>query len=60
MARTGEDRMRSLVRLICVLSTYPGLMAVISLGYPSVEVAIAALVAACSATNFDKIPEIQP
>lgn len=58
--RTGEPEMRKFVGLVCKLSNYPGLMAIIIAAYPSVATAISALVAACQATGFDKIPEVQP
>lgn len=61
MARTGEDRMRHLVHLVCrLLAKETGLAGIIATTYPSVATALAALQAACSTTGFDKTPEIEP
>ncbi len=58
--RTGEDEMRTFVRRVCLLAGKPGLMALIIAAYPTVATAITALQAACAATGFDIVPEIQP
>lgn len=60
MARTGLDRMRFLVHLVCILLTKSGLIGLIDAQYPTVGAALTALQTACAATGFDKVPEIRP
>lgn len=55
----GFDAMRMIVHKVCEhLLKHPGLIGAISAAYPTVGAALEALTAACSATGFDKVPEV--